>query len=765
VSSSIVRPWFRSVVWFSLVSALGLAGPAVADTAYVDGGGACGGLVPCFTTIQAAVDVTAAPAEIFVFPGTYMETVDLAQMNGGVKGDVSLTTVDGAGNPTPGTASIEPPMLAAILHDQAEATSFTGDIVIDGFTVLSVNDDGIELENVDGDVTIRNVVASGNGSDGLDLEIVTPGRVLTVTDTTANMNPLDGFHIEMRSEGGEVRLTRVTTEENGSDGVEVNADDPMFFDVLLVIVELTSTDNDADGLDVDTGGSLEISDSALSLNGSDGMEIAVIGDVEIVDTTTVSNQNGFLDGVGVFLEVGGEIILRRLTSEDNDADLIVFGFFFDEEDIDLPDLFVMTQSTIDIALFGALLLELEPGPHVLRCNRFGFFEGEGLVLDSDVAVDAELNWWASPTGPSHPDNLGGSGTDVVDGANGGLGSLDFDPFLTADPDLEPTVCGVAPTLEATKSDFVVIDDGDGVDGPGDVVEYTVTITHSGVLEAEDVVFSDPVPADTTLTAGSVTTTQGTVVSGNDPADGSVEVDLGTIFPGGVVTLTFRVVIDDPLAAGVTEISNQGTVSATGLADEPTDDPDTPDDDDPTVTPLVAAPVIAVGKSDALLIDADGDGQVDTGDILRYTVGISNLGNQDASGVVFTDTPDPNTELVTGSVTTTQGAVSLGNGVGDLSVEVAIGTLGGGGGSATVEFDVLVLDTFPSLPALVLNQGAVDGDGLATTPSDDPATADPDDPTVTLVASPFVIEIPTLGETALVLLVLLLAATGVLILRR
>jgi uncharacterized repeat protein (TIGR01451 family) len=135
---------------------------------------------------------------------------------------------------------------------------------------------------------------------------------------------------------------------------------------------------------------------------------------------------------------------------------------------------------------------------------------------------------------------------------------------------------------------VVIDDGDGVTGPGDVIEYTVTISHaSGVLEAEDVVFSDPVPANTTLTAASVTTTQGTVVSGDDPADGVVEVDLGTIFPGGMATVTFWVLVDDPLAPAVTEISNQGTVSGTGLADEPTDDPDTPDDDDPTLTPVMA----------------------------------------------------------------------------------------------------------------------------------------------------------------------------------
>lgn len=765
MSTSISRPCARWVARIFLVSAIGLAGPASADTAYVDGAGVCAGLVPCFTAIQAAVIATAAPSEIFVFPGTYMETVDLAQMNGGVKGDISLTTVDGGGNPTPGTASIQPPLLAAILHDQSEPTSFTGDVLIDGFTVMSANDDGIELENVDGDVTVRNVVASGNGGatgDGLDIEIVTPGRVLTVTDTEASSNPADGLHVEMRSAGGEVRLTRVTTDGNGSDGVEVNADDPAFFDVLLVIVELTSTSSGADGLDVDTGGSVEIADSGFFDNGDDGVDITVTGDVEIVDTATVSNFNMFFDGIGVNLSVGGEIVLRRVTSEDNDVDLLVFGFDVD----DFPDRLVMTRSTIDIALEGALLFELEPGAHLLRCNRFGFFEGAGLVLLADVSVDAELNWWASATGPSHPGNPGGSGTDVVDGANGGAGAVDYDPFLTADPADEPTVCSETPTLEATKSDAVVVDDGDGVTGPGDVLQYTVTITHtSGVLEAEEVTFSDPVPANTTLVANAVTTTQGTVTSGNDAADGSVEVDVGTIFPGGAVTITFRVVIDDPLAAGVIQLSNQGTVTGTGLADEPTDDPDTPADDDPTLTPLVAAPAIVVEKSDALLLDGDGDGQVDPGDTIRYTVVISNLGNQDASGVVFTDLPDPNTALVVPSVNTTQGTVTTGNGAGDVSVAVAIGTLAGGG-SVTVELDVLVLDSFASLPAVILNQGVVGAAGLPSTPSDDPATADAGDPTATPVAAAVIaVEIPTLAEGSLLLLALLFAVAGVMALRR
>lgn len=87
-----------------LAAAILLAVPAAADTAYVDGFGLCNGLMPCFITIQSTVDATAAPAEIFVFPGNYSESVDLAQMDGGNKGDISLRrTAATASRSTPTT--------------------------------------------------------------------------------------------------------------------------------------------------------------------------------------------------------------------------------------------------------------------------------------------------------------------------------------------------------------------------------------------------------------------------------------------------------------------------------------------------------------------------------------------------------------------------------------------------------------------------------------------------------------------------------------
>src|SRR6185295_5434229 len=68
-----------------------------------------------------------------------------------------------------------------------------------------------------------------------------------------------------------------------------------------------------------------------------------------------------------------------------------------------------------------------------------------------------------------------------------------------------------------------------------------------------------------------------------------------------------------------------------------------------------APTVSATKTDALFTDVDGDNQADPGDTLKYTVTINASGG-DATGVTFTDTVDPNTAFVPGSLTATPVAV-------------------------------------------------------------------------------------------------------------
>ena len=317
-------------------------------------------------------------------------------------------------------------------------------------------------------------------------------------------------------------------------------------------------------------------------------------------------------------------------------------------------------------------------------------------------------------------------------ANQGLVTSDNAPSVpTDDPDTgnedDETVTNLNTfsDLSASKSATLFEDaDGSGDPSPGDVLSYTLTVTNNGNAEATNVTFSDDVDVNTALVAGSVMTTQGTVTGGND-GNAPVTIDIGSIpGNGGAVSISYRVVINNPLPAGVTTIVNQGFASSDDQTDVPTDDPGVPGDDDPTVVPVTAEPLLQASKADFLAEDLDGNGVVSPGDILEYVITISNVGNTAATDVTFSDTPDGLTTVVPGSVMTSQGTVN-----GESPIDVDLGTLPGAS-SAVVSFQVMIQSPLPVGVTTIGNQGAVGSNELPDVPTDDPDTGDPDDPTET-----------------------------------
>ncbi len=109
-------------------------------------------------------------------------------------------------------------------------------------------------------------------------------------------------------------------------------------------------------------------------------------------------------------------------------------------------------------------------------------------------------------------------------------------------------------------------------------------------------------------AGSAATTTGVVT-----AENPLEVEVGELAVGEEVTVTFDVTVDDPIAAGVAEVVNQGAVAADGGIDVLTDDADLGGDADPTAIAITAAPVLVVEKTDVLFDDAGADGVASSGD--------------------------------------------------------------------------------------------------------------------------------------------------------
>jgi hypothetical protein len=70
-----------------------------------------------------------------------------------------------------------------------------------------------------------------------------------------------------------------------------------------------------------------------------------------------------------------------------------------------------------------------------------------------------------------------------------------------------------------------------------------------------------------------------------PQAGTVSVNVGSIPAGKKVTIVFDVAIANPLPVGVDQLSNQGSVSASGVTAVLTDDPHKPGAADPTITSI------------------------------------------------------------------------------------------------------------------------------------------------------------------------------------
>jgi len=192
-----------------------------------------------------------------------------------------------------------------------------------------------------------------------------------------------------------------------------------------------------------------------------------------------------------------------------------------------------------------------------------------------------------------------------------------------------------PDLELGKSASVFNDaDGSGTASPGDTLRYTLTLNNTGAAAATSIVVDDAPDVNSALVNGSVTTTLGTVTSGNAPGDAALQVTIPALNAGQSVTIAYDTLIDNPLPTGVTQLVNQALIDSSELPPGVSDDPAPPGDSDPTVVPLDAAPDLNVIKN-------DGGVSAMPGDVIAYTLNYQNAGNQDATGIEITETVPAN----------------------------------------------------------------------------------------------------------------------------
>ncbi|MCA9667618.1 MAG: DUF11 domain-containing protein, partial [Myxococcales bacterium] len=271
-----------------------------------------------------------------------------------------------------------------------------------------------------------------------------------------------------------------------------------------------------------------------------------------------------------------------------------------------------------------------------------------------------------------------------------------------------------PDLEVSRK--TVLDGNGGNVVPGDTLTYTVTSRNDGNRPATAVVITDVVPA----------TLENVVPAGGgtfNAATRTITWNVGAIAVGATATRTFTARVVVPTANG-TQICNQANVASAEIPTEPTDNPDTPANDDPTCVTVVSAPDFSTTTK--AVVDANG-APVRPGDTLTYSVVVRNSGTETGTNVQVVDVVDASLQNVT----------PLDGGIFNAATRTITWTVGAlaPGATQTLRFTAQVITPLAN-GTTIDNQAFVRATQVPApgTPSDDPSTAALDDPTRVTVVS-------------------------------
>jgi len=314
---------------------------------------------------------------------------------------------------------------------------------------------------------------------------------------------------------------------------------------------------------------------------------------------------------------------------------------------------IASPSTIGFSESTALTADLTRNSAAADTSSFGFVPPTGLTFHDQTPslltpASDDAGFTASGARVKNYSSASTAGIGKIDG------TVDSET-VTADVLINPT------DLSITKSD-----------APNPVpslqpLTYTLTITNtSASYGASGVAVVDTLPAGVSF--GTATPSQGSC----SQAAGVVTCSLGAIAAQANATVT---IVVTPMAGSVGTILNTATVSSA------TPDTNSTNNTATATTTVTANANLSVTKS-AL------PSPVIAGDVLTYTVTVSNAGPNAAAAVTLTDTLPPGTTLVSASATA---GGSCGSSAG--TVTCSLGTISAGG-SVVVTITVKVVTGGP-----------------------------------------------------------------------
>lgn len=216
----------------------------------------------------------------------------------------------------------------------------------------------------------------------------------------------------------------------------------------------------------------------------------------------------------------------------------------------------------------------------------------------------------------------------------------------------------------------------------DTLTYTITVSNTGNVTANNVIFSDTIPNGTTFISNSMAV-NGTTIPGN-PQTG---VNIGSVGPGATTTIAFSVLIATTIPTP-NPIPNNATVRYTFTTNPSIPNGESGSGNTNTVNTQITSAVID-NKVGGGFVKSVDKAYANIGDTLTYTLTLRNTGNTTANNVVLTDTIPLGTTFVSNSVRV-NGAPNPGN----PQTGVNIGSIGPNA-AATIFFNVVVNQTIPS----------------------------------------------------------------------